>query len=612
MKPLVLSEWVQSQFQIRKEKYGYQDEIRDFFEPGFHQFHSPFLLPDFLEALECILFHLESDHKILVYGDKDADGVSSSSLLVWFLREKFPTRDIVHLVTTGSEDYGITKDALVKIQSHKPKLVITTDFGTSNHKEISQLKEQGIDVIVIDHHEAPKVKPDCLLVNPKRDDSSYPNRDICTSFIIFKFIIGYFFKKSSEYNQAYSKKIDLFSEEVYQNGIQIKDNPPSVTTPVPNSISDPSPDKLFFYSCQKEGIYSKSLPFIDLAAIGTITDLMPLRGENRALVKLALDKLRTNGTQCIGLKELFKSIEIDLRFISEKDLGWTIGPSLNAAGRMGKTEVAASLLTSSDSMEAKQLCLGLKKLNSERKERTLRNMDRADRYFKKWNEKTKFPILFYYEPDLEPGVSGIVATKLVEQYKKPVFLIAPDCGHGKASVRAFQKENMLSLVERVQEHLIQWGGHEEACGFSISLENISKIETLLYQESHDWKKSKSSSQIQSQPEISLFPKELIKSIWEDTLHFAPFGKDNPPFSIHIKNAKPIDFHFMKEGKHLRFKVIDAFPELQFVVWNQADAFNKLTNATDSLDLFGEWELNVYQGRKKIQFRVDRFIPSEGH
>lgn len=602
--------------------------------------HSPFSLPDIDLAISLLLSYAKSNQKILLYGDRDSDGVSSTCLLAFFLRShpEFINANLEVLVSSESDPYGLCKEAITKIKKSKPDLLVTLDFGSSQADEIDSLTKEGIRVIVLDHHEVPvRIPKNCALVNPRRLDSNYPEKKICTAVLSFKLVSAILFRLSSEWNQIYSKTMidenGTTETQYFQNGIkcskeqldsfQNQKNSESLdiskTLPYPEDFTTNIPlddeRKLFFYQCQKiPNFFNQLEEETDLAGIGTITDMMPLIGENRHFVKLALDsltKLYIGDKKRKGLKELLKELKLNPNGITTKDLGWSIGPVVNAAGRMGKTEEAVSLLLSESETEAKTRAKLLLSINEERKERTKRNMDRVERYFARKQERTTHEVVYCYEPDMEPGVSGIVATRMVDTYKKPAIFIAPDNGDARGSIRSYGPENVLILLESLSEYFLHFGGHPEAGGFSISIDQIPKFEAALYEKAKLWLDEDKDRPTEHliQTDFTVLPEEMGDKLLKEWKDLEPFGQGNPDIKLGIKNAKAIHLTPLSGGKHVRFHIVGS-GSLKYMIWNKGEEFQSFMSKQGSFDLVGSLEENFFQGRTSLQFIVEWFGKSE--
>ncbi|MCZ8237133.1 MAG: DHH family phosphoesterase [Leptospiraceae bacterium] len=617
------------EFLIQKRTKGLDPhEINSFqfFKKGISNaifFHSPFLLPDIIPSIKQLLASIENEEKILLYGDRDTDGVSSTAILYHFLKKEFPSIQLEATTSSKNEAYGLCPEAILKIKKFKPKLLITLDFGTSNANEINDLAKQGIKSIVIDHHEIPSQTIDSCLLNPKRIDSIYPEKKICTSFLAWKLSLAILYYKSLEYNKIY--KISTTKEiQYFQNGIRIENpneneaeifefNKEAKIQEEYTSLNASIPDELYiFYEQLKKipDLFRKLTPLSSLAGIGTITDMMPLVGENRAMVRLACDYLselssNLNTPSLPGIKMILTHTGLLGKKVSSKDLGWGIGPLLNSAGRMGQTEIAFDLLLADSDQAAESKIKELIKTNEERKERTKRNVYKTEKFFQRNAHLTEKPILFCYEPDLEPGVSGIVATKLVETFQKPAIFITPDHGQARGSIRSCGSENVLDLLKEAQDILNQYGGHPEAGGFSVEIHRIPELQEKIYSLSVEWLKNFDTPVQKIISDLKTRAQDLDKNLFNVLEYLEPTGHGNPPILLSIEKAKVLNFTFMGNGKHARFKLLGA-GNLKFIIWNEAERMSRIVSLQESIDLWGNLELSSFLGKTSLQFLVTHY------
>ncbi|PJZ70335.1 single-stranded-DNA-specific exonuclease RecJ [Leptospira perolatii] len=606
-----------------KNRFGDESKSKHLLDSGLADLPSPFLLPDLENALEILKEHISSEKTILLYGDRDCDGVSSTTLLGAFLRKIH--RGTLIIRTSSDEDYGLCADAMRNVREAQPNLLVTLDFGTSNAKEIQELSDENIKTIVLDHHEIPQtIAPNCCLVSPKRQDSIYPGEKICTSVLAWKFIVAWLYDSLPESKDLVwvgdgetlfsgwlvRKGVNLFHGDRAQSEILYPGNYVEWQHPVDKI----HPERQVFYSqlLKYPAVLQEILENLDLAAIGTITDMMPLSGENRIIVLegcRTLQKIQSgNFTHRPGLSELIKLSDINPKRVLSKDIGWTIGPALNAAGRMHQTKIALDLLLSKSSQEALPLAKDLLKLNDERKERTQRNLFKVDAFLKRKKERTERSVLFCYEPDFEPGVSGIVATRLVEQYKRPVIFITPDHGHAKGSVRAWGSENVLNLLKKADGIFLQYGGHKEAAGFSLAIDKIPDLAAVILKESDNWLKEEQDIEAHSIEEslVSLNPSELKEKIYDELGIFEPFGQENPTPLLSIKGAKILSYRPLSDGKHAKFKILTASDSIHCVIWNSARELSHILKEKGELDLWGHLEESTYRSKTSLQFVVTFF------
>ncbi|MEM7184308.1 MAG: single-stranded-DNA-specific exonuclease RecJ [Spirochaetota bacterium] len=550
---------------------------------------SPFLLPMMEEAVESMAKFIREKKHILLYGDRDTDGVSSTSLLAIFLRKKHESRGGQLTVQTSSanDDYGLCEKAVSFIRSKKPDLLITLDFGSTNYDEINTLAQEGMKVIVLDHHVVPERIPNCFLVNPKREDSEYPESKICTSVIAMKLILAYEIMR------------------IVKKGL-----PPADKSPLGLKVNYQKLDLHSFFR-ENPTLLQIQKDLLDLSSIGTITDMMPLQGENRIIVRNGLETLiRLNNEtreERKGLTNLITGLKLNSNKITSKDLGWSIGPVLNAAGRMGRTEVSLELLLETDSTKAGSCAQKLIGINEERKERTKRNIDRVDRYFLRKPERSSKKIIFCYEPDMEPGVSGIVATRLVQKYKKPTVFVTPDHGNARGSVRSYQKENVITLLTMLSDLFHHFGGHPEAGGFSIELHRIPELEKRLPEVAEKWLSEAPREEEKLESLVSFQGKELNEKVFRELSLFEPFGQGNPQPTLSIKQARILSYRPMSGGIHGKFSILGVSSRIKGVIWNRGKEFEALLSLKAEIDLWGQLEENYFNGSTTIQFSVQDFV-----
>ncbi len=575
------------------------------------------------EVVSLLMEATTNKKHILLYGDRDTDGVSSTCLLALFLKSHpfFQSLEISVITSSDSDPYGLCPEAVTRIKNLKPDILVTLDFGSSQGDEIDEITKLGIQVVVLDHHEIPSRIPESTyLISPRRLDSIYPEKKICTSVISFKLIQALLFRLSEEYDKIY--KISENGESLFfQNGVQIVTNNVSDASMIDIDGSELENKKelpldrsrqIFYYQNKKiEGMFDLLSEEIDLAGIGTITDMMPLVGENRMVVKLSIDSLK----KCLdpklknkrfGMVSLLNKLNLSADKLSTKDLGWSIGPVLNAAGRMGKTELAVKLLLSEDQISGETKALDLLKINEDRKERTKRNVDRMERYFARKPERTEKSVVYCYEPDLEPGVSGIVATKMANEYKKPAIFVTPDHGDARGSIRTYGKENALELLNSLSHHFLHFGGHPEAAGFSISLNRLPTFEQDLYEKAELWLNEKKDPKIfDYKTDLTLLPSEINENLFKEWRDLEPFGQGNPDIKLGIRDVKAFHLTPLSGGKHIKFNCMGS-GSLKYMIWNKGEEFQKLVSEVDTLDLIGSLETNTFRGKTTLQFMVEWF------
>jgi len=534
-------------------------EIEEFLNPDYYKFHhDPFLFKDMEAAVDLIISHVKKGSKILIYGDYDADGVTSSAIMldVLTILKAKPSVYIPHRV---SEGYGMNKKALKILANTGVELLITVDNGIRNKEEVEYAKSLGMDVIITDHHVAPKEKeelPKCLIINPILTDEKYP----------FKYLAGV--GVASKLALALIRK---------------------------SKLSETDKVKL------EEKI-------LDLVAVGTVADCVTLLGENRVLVKKGLEML--NNTKRLGLKELIKAAKINSdKKIDSWNIGFQISPRLNAAGRMAHANTAFELLTTNDQSEAEDLANGLNLRNVDRQKVTEEIVNEI--VGKLIAEPPKDKIIIAVSPSIygkgkpwNEGIIGLVAGRICEKFYLPTLVITGNEHEMKASGRSIEDFNLIKAIEAIRDNLEKYGGHAAACGLSVKgIENLEKFKNNITELANlQLKNLKLNSKLKIEAEIDLakVDEDLI-SILEK---FSPYGEDNnrPVFSSLGVNIVDIT-NMGIDGKHLKLKIRSNNSKVRNALgFGQSEEWKDL-RIGDKIDLAYYVELNEFNGRKEVQLKI---------
>lgn len=353
----------------------------------------------------------------------------------------------------------------------------------------------------------------------------------------------------------------------------------------------------------------------DIAAVGLLADMVPLLGENRTVVRLGMGLIgprgqkktpagRFSNTLRPGLQALLKRMHVAPDRFSSRDLSWSISPALNAAGRMGRTDLALRLLLEQGADGARQAAAELVALNDERRLRTRRNEAIAAEAVLGTDRR----VIFCFHPDLEPGVSGIVAARLVEQFERPAVFVNPDGAHARGSARSYAGENVLELIASAEELLIQFGGHKEAAGFSIAFENIDAFRERILSAA-DTLFEKPPAQEKSSAHADIEPEWLDFRLLAELESLEPFGAGNPEPILRVGNVAPLAFAPLgRDGRHARFQIPRAPRGIEAIIWGRSEELQEMAAATP-IDLYGSLELSHFGGRPRLRFRVDDFRPA---
>ncbi len=524
-----------------------QDQIDMFLGPDYHRDqHDPFLYNDMHKAVNIIKENIKQDKKILIYGDYDADGVTSTAILYLVLKKMGAKNLSVYIPNRLIEGYGMNKKAVEEIAQVGTNLIITCDCGIGNVTEISLAQSKGMQVIVTDHH---------------LPSSEIPSADaiICATVPGEK----YPFKKLAGVGVAFKVAQALLSED------------------------------------EKNKAFEKWL--LDIVAIGTIADMVPLFGENRVLAKWGL--LVLNKTQRLGLQELISSINAK-GVLSSYNIGFQIAPRLNAAGRMDHANTAYELLITDDEAEAMAIVNDLNSKNRERQKVTEEMMKISLEQIGEPTENDK--ILFSHYDKWSPGLVGLVAGRLNDKFNRPVLVFGKDGDKYVGSGRSIAEFDITHALGECHEFLEEFGGHTQACGLTIiGDDNFKKFKLAIKKIAQDKLKNVElipSLDIEAEIKLSQANWELIDALDK----FAPFGEGNsePLFVTH--NLEICDMITMgNSNQHLRLDLKDNSLEKckKFVGFNLVEKWINEIKIGDKIDVVYKLSVNEWNGNREIEFMI---------
>lgn len=530
---------------------GFVDEtsIERFFRPDYDRdLHDPFLFASMRKVVDRMKIALAAGERIGIFGDYDADGVTSSVLLRTALeRLGFPVT--VYIPHKEKEGHGVHQNALDAFQRAGVTVMFTVDCGMTNIAEVAEANRLGMDVIIIDHHHVPAIFPDAFaIINPKVKDCGYPFQELCGAGTTFKVI-----------------------QALYQEL-------------APGEI-----DQLKW--------------LLDLAAVGTVADVMPLIGENRTLVTYGLVVL--SKTKNMGLQEMYAVGKLKIDEWNKPDarmIGFQIGPRINAASRMDHGRIAHDLLASTDQAEANVLANRLEQLNNERRKLSERisSLVRAEAQ----EQKDRQSVIAVH-PEYTIGVVGLVAGTIAREIGKPVVVLRQYEEHSTGSLRSVPGLNIIEVVERCGDLLEKFGGHAQAAGLTVRNENLS-----AFRERFDTLVRELLPQQVTEPEqhidIRIEPAHLTMDFLSDILSFAPFGQGNPEPVFLIENLRIKSVRFVGAGnKHLKIvfrpdgergKSIDG------IAFSLGERFPDLKEG-DRVSVVFQLSENTWNGTTLLQLKV---------
>ena len=543
-----------SVIEIMKSRGVSEDEIDDFLSDTPQVTYDPFLIPDLKEAAEMLIAAAAEGKRICVYGDYDADGVTSTTLLYTVLR--YLTDNVGYYIPSRFFDgYGLNKQAIGRIYEDGTALLITVDCGSTSPEEVEYAKSLGMDVIITDHHRLRDgMNPDCLFVSTKRDDSSYPFASLSGCGIAFKLVQGM--------QRILEKRGDF-----------------RITRGRLNSL-------------------------LDLVAISTVADVVPLLDENRNLVKYGLDRINRRSRP--GLNSLLERLEISDKIIDSSDIAFILAPNLNALGRMGNAGIAVELLAGYESkLRLDELADETVRTNQQRKAVQEETTKICERVLASEDCGDYAPVIC--APGAHEGVAGIVAGSLKERFYRPVCIVTPsEDGSLKGTGRAPRSFNLHGLFENCGDVFIRFGGHKGACGFSLMPEKLP----LFRQRMQEEVKKLAEENPDVLVEYLIIEKELAES--EKSIAFAesvkrlePFGEANPVPLFCVRGAHVSNFFTMgSDSQHFRFNATtaDGIP-IGCVLFGRAKDYMSFMHNGARIDVAGEIEVNEFRGERRLQIRV---------
>ena len=520
-------------------------QIQMFLNPTRNDFYNPFLLPDMEIAVERIIKAINNKEKVIIYGDYDVDGITSTTVLKQFLSERGLEAD--HYIPNRLEEgYGLNKEAIEDISNKKYTLMITVDCGISGIEEIEYCNKLGIDTIITDHHEQLEELPKALaIVDAKRKDNTYPFRGLAGCGVVFKLI------------QAISIKLGLDDKEY--------------------------------------------LKYLDIVCVGTISDIVPLVDENRVIAKLGLMLIAQ--TKNIGLKTLL--IESGYKKIDSNTISFGVAPRINACGRMGYQNEALKLFLTNNIEEARQITEKLNKFNVERQAKEKEIFEQAISELEKEDINNLNSIVLCGD-NWHHGVIGIVASKIAEKFFKPTILICFEGEIGKGSGRSLPGFDLHEALVKSSEYLERYGGHEMAVGVSLKKDLYNsfkeKFEQIAIEQ--DIKDIIPVIKIDSIITSKDINKEMVKELQK----LEPFGEKNKTPIFVYKNLKIDSIRALSEGKHLKLILKDDNFLINAIGFNLGHLSEEYTIG-DKIDVAGVLEINSFGNQEIVQINIKDLMKS---
>lgn len=526
--------------------YKEKEAAEIFLRGGEDRLHDPYQLKGMKEAVARIQQAAVDGEFIRIYGDYDADGVSSTSLLIHVFRELGYHFDY-YIPHRALEGYGLNKGAIDLAAAEGVRLIVTVDTGISAYEQVEYAKELGIDIVVTDHHEPPEQLPDAVaVVNPKQGDCPYPFKGLAGVGVAFKLAHA------------------------------LMERPP--------------------------------MEWTDIVCLGTIADIMPLIDENRVLVRAGLARLQNTGNT--GFRALAEACGIELEQVTSTTVAFSMAPRINAAGRLDHARRAVELLTTGDYDEAIRAASSLDVLNKERQRIVDGIVKEAEQQWQGKREAAEAAavpepaVIVLAGEGWNVGVIGIVASKLLERYYKPVIILGIDADSGmcKGSARSIEGYDLHAALTECDHLLDHYGGHQAAAGMSLHRDNLQAFEEKLGELALEW--------LTEQDWIPKTAIDLVCSLEDASVHtigqlaqLEPFGAGNPSPRLLLHSAELSDYRTMgKDSRHLKLSLRSGRTALDAVGFGMGELSKQLQSGLP-VDLVGELSINEWNGQRKAQLHI---------
>jgi single-stranded-DNA-specific exonuclease len=519
-------------------------KAKDFFRPQLSQLHDPFLMKDMDKAVERILFAINNDQKILVFGDYDVDGTTSVSLMYRFLKKIYTEEKIdFYIPHRYREGYGVSKQGIDFAKKNDFDLIISLDCGIKSVELIAYACSLGLDFIVCDHHLPDEQIPSAIaILNPKQKDCNYPYKELCGCGVGFKLVM------------ALSQRLGLHENE---------------------------------YLC-----------YLDLVVTAIGADIVPITGENRILAFYGLQRL--NSSPCAGIKALIKLSKIENKF-SINNVVFIIAPRVNAAGRMDDATKAVRMFTEDDFEKAMQFAEMLHSDNSDRKDADTSITEEALSMISNNPEMVSRKTTVVFQSHWHKGVVGIVASRLIETYYRPTVVLTLGEKIVGGSARSVPGFNLYEAIHACREHLIGYGGHFAAAGMSMHPENVDafskKFEEVVSARIDPYLLT---PELIINAEITF--KNVNKKFYKIIEEMEPYGPENMRPVFITKNVLNTSWSKIVKEQHIRFVVKNENITLTGIGFNLAEKFH-LLQMNQPVDIVYTIEENEWNGETNLQLKV---------
>lgn len=530
---------------LRKRGISDKDQIKEFISDKPQLTYDPFLLSNMKEGVDFVLDAVKNHERICIYGDYDVDGITGTALLYNFLSQL--SENISYYIPSRfDEGYGLNNDSLTQLKESGIDTVITVDCGAVSKKEVAHANSIGLKIMVTDHHNMEEnTVPDCIVINPKHFDSGYPFPGLCGCAVAFKLV------------QAIVRTENMDRSNLVRP--------------------------------------------LDLVAIATVCDVVPLIDENRTMVKYGLKELNRGSRK--ALRIMSNKLMLEPGSIDSYKIGFIIGPHMNAAGRMSDANAVVRMLTIDDSEEINEIVDMLMEHNKER--RSIQDICFKECVEIIENEYAASPFLIVRPKNIHEGIAGIVAGKIKELYHKPAIVLSASDDDGKTilkgSGRSIEGIDLIAMLLSHEELFSKVGGHSMAAGFSIPEENEGKLREELINDTIKALNDNPKLLTKTVNSDAVIEKENISAnLVSDLKLLEPFGVDNPRPVLEVDNVEISNIRYMgNENQHVKF----SSGAVDYVLFGHAGENSDLIKEGEHVSLYGNPEINSWKGRERLQFLI---------
>jgi single-stranded-DNA-specific exonuclease len=516
-----------------------------FLDPELTDLHDPWTLKDLRAAVERITVAAKTGERVLILGDYDVDGVTATFLLVNSLK-RLGANVGYHIPNRLKEGYGLTTKTIDEAARRGVTLIVTVDCGTSSVDEVAHAATKNIDVVITDHHALQPRRPDVVaFVNPRRDDCDYPYKALAGVGVVVKLV------------QALVEETGIIEPDEF-----VREH-------------------------------------LDVVALGTIADVVPLTGENRIFAKLGIEELRKSRRP--GLTALRQISRLSEKRLEASDVSFVLAPRINAAGRLGNPESAVRLLMSTDGQEAAAIAESLEEDNNLRKEMDGEVLREALEMLEGEGHGPETGQVLS-STSWHPGVIGIVAARLVEKFGRPAALISVDGDIGRGSARAVGGLDLCEILEDCEDTLITYGGHSYAAGFSLETKKIREFADRFRAAVKERMRG-----LDMKPTLSLDGRITLEECTASFISLldkaSPFGLGNPEPVLAVENAHLVTPPAAFGKNHIRMVVAQGEHSSECVGFNMGDLMGKLVSHGENLNLACSPGMNTWRGTSRLQLKL---------